>query len=212
MALSSVALVAGVAALTSSLFKNKELRVNDVFELSKLNKECFESHPQLKIVKNDINTHITGIKDPVYHEVLIEIMAKHNKPVGYFSKLEGRLHYSSPYQISIIKHKPLARLKKQLTNTNSIFASLAYISVLLAIFQSAIEMDSSSVTWMQAAAIILAGLGGVVFSHLLTSLSVQWSENFHRVKDYEYQNIFDEYTNNKMNELGLSENNIITDE
>jgi len=212
MAFSSVAIVAGVAALTSSLFKNKELRVKDIFELSKLSKEDVENHPQLKIVKNDINAHITGVKDPIYHEALIEIMAKHNKSVGYFSKLDGRLIYSNPCHISIIKHDFKIRLGNKLKNTNSTFASLVYLSFLLIIFKLAIEMDASSVTWMQAAAIILAGLGGVVFSHLLIGLSVQWSENFHQVKDCEYKNIFDEYANTKVDDLGLANDNTIIDE
>ncbi|MDK6433668.1 hypothetical protein QP204_18005 [Escherichia coli] len=75
MALSSVAIVAGVATLAASLFKNTELRVIDIVELSKLSVNDIENNPQLKIVKNDINEHITGIKDPAFHEVLIEIMA-----------------------------------------------------------------------------------------------------------------------------------------
>lgn len=212
MAFSSVAIVAGVTALTSSLFKDKELRVKDVIELSKLDKECIESHPHLKIVKNDINAHITGVKDPIYHEALIEIMAKYNKPVGYFSKLDRRLNYSEPCQISIVKLGLFGRLKNELMDMNSSFASFAYLSFLLFLFQLAIEMDASSVIWMQAAAIILAGLSGIVFSQFLTGLSVQWSKNFHKVKDCEYESIFDEYKNNKMNSLELSKENIIRDE
>ena len=208
MAFSSVALVAGVAALTTSLFKNKELRVNDIVELSKLRKEDIDNHPQLKIMKNAINTHITGIKDPTYHDTLIEIMATHNKPVNYFNKLDGRLIYSEPDQLMVVKKPLLACLKDQLKDTSSAFASLVYLSVLLFILKIAIEIDASSDTWMKAAAIILAGLGGMIFSQLLTGLSVQWRKNFYQVKDAEYQNLFDEYATNKKEALALSKNTI----
>ena len=208
MAFSSVALVAGVAALTTSLFKNKELRVNDIVELSKLRKEDIDNHPQLKIMKNAINTHITGIKDPVYNDTLIEIMATHNKPVNYFNKLDGRLIYSEPDQLMVVKKPLLARLKDQLKDTNSVFASLVYFLVLLVILETAIKIDASSETGMKAAAIILAGLGGMIFSQLLTGLSVQWRKNFYQVKDAEYQNLFDEYATNKKEALALSKNTI----
>lgn len=212
MAFSSVALVSGITALTSSLFKDKQLRVKDVIELSRLDKECIECNPQLKIVKNDINAHITGVKDPTYHEALIEIMATHNKPVGYFTNLDGRLRYSELYQISIIKHSPLILLKNELTDINSRFASFVYLAVLLLILTFTIEMDISSVTWMQAAAIILAGLSGLIFSQLLTGLSVQWSKSFHKVKDSEYAMIFDEYKKSKLDSLALANDNVIRDE
>lgn len=139
-------------------------------------------------------------------------MAKYNKPVGYFSKLDGRIHCSESCQISIVKYGFVARLKNELTNINSTFASFAYLSLLLFSFKLAIEMDASSVTWMQAAAIILAGLSGIIFSQLLTGLSVQWNKNFHKVTDGEYKVIFDEYKRYKVNSLELEEDNTIRHE
>ncbi|MDK2632178.1 hypothetical protein QMZ93_02285 [Pantoea stewartii subsp. indologenes] len=212
MGFSSVAIVAGVAALTTSLFKDEELRVKDVIEFSKIDKKSIENHPQLKIVKNDINTHITGIKDPTYHEILIEIMSTYNKPVGYFNKLDGRLQYSEPYQISIVSPGLLARFKNAMTDINSGLATFIYLSFLLISLTLAIELDASSVTSMQAAAIILAGLNGVIFSHLLIGLSVQWRKSAHKVKEAEYENLFNEYKNKKIKLMELSTDKLMEEE
>lgn len=212
MAFSSVAVVAGITTLTSSLFKNTELRVKDVIELSKLSNEEINNHPQLKIVKNDINFHITGIEDPIFHEALIEIMAKHNKSVGYFKKLDGRIVYSAPYHISIIKPNWKERIKFQFKSMHSDLASLTYISTILLILTIAIEMDTSSETIAQAAAIILAGLAGIVFSYLLTGLSVQWRKNSYQVKDCEYKLLFEEYKNDKLKDSISSRTNISINE
>ncbi|RPH24325.1 hypothetical protein EHN13_13565 [Citrobacter youngae] len=84
MAFTSVAIVSGTAALASTLFKEKELKAKEIIELSKIPQEEINLSPQLIIVQNEINSHITGVKDVRFHKVLLEIMAKNNKPVGYF--------------------------------------------------------------------------------------------------------------------------------
>ncbi|MCZ5510196.1 MULTISPECIES: hypothetical protein [Enterobacteriaceae] len=159
MALSSVAIVAGVATLAASLFKNTELRVIDIVELSKLSVNDIENNPQLKIVKNDINEHITGIKDPAFHEVLIEIMAKHNKPVGYFKKVDGRLQYDHSYYISINKMGWGQYIKKLINNPNDWVATLIYVIFIITMFGIAVDLDKDPQTFNQGLSIFLSGMG-----------------------------------------------------
>lgn len=201
MALSSVAIVAGVATLAASLFKNTELRVRDIIELSKLSVNDIENNPQLKIVKNDINEHITGIKDPAFHEVLIEIMAKHNKPVGYFKKVDGRLQYDHSYYISINKIGWRQCIKKLINNPNDWVATLIYVTFIITMFGMAVDFDKDPQTFNQGLSIFLSGMGGLMFSFLLKGLSVQWRNSFHNVKDSEYQELFKKYANSKIDEI-----------
>ncbi|WP_407579560.1 hypothetical protein [Citrobacter koseri] len=197
MALSSVAIVAGVATLAASLFKDTELRVKDIVELSKLSVNNIANEHRLKIVKNDVNAHITGIKDPAYHEVLIEIMAKHDKPVGYFTKVDGRLNYNHPYDISITKIGLKQYFKRVFKDPNNWVGTIAYTLVTITTLGLAVELDNDPQTFSQGISIFLSGMGGLMFSFLLKGLSVQWKNNFHNVKDSEYEKLFKEYAESK---------------
>ncbi|HCT9899615.1 TPA: hypothetical protein OUD55_004268, partial [Citrobacter koseri] len=76
-------------------------------------------------------------------------------------------------------------------------ATLMYIIFIIIMFGTAVDLDKDPQTFNQGMSIFLSGMGGLIFSFLLKSLSVQWKNNFHNVKDSEYKELFKEYANSK---------------
>ncbi|MBJ7223779.1 MULTISPECIES: hypothetical protein [unclassified Brenneria] len=198
MALSSIALIGAAAALAAVIFKNKESRTKEVIDFAKFSKEDVDASPQLKIIQNDINTYLTGVKDTQFHEILLDIMAKYHKPIGYFSKLNDKLILNHPYYISIKKEKMGYRYMREIRDSISSF--LHFFVFVILIFMS-MKYESNPSVWVQSTALVLAATSGVVLYYWLANIESKQRLFFNKKIFSEYDKLFKHYSNVKKQEV-----------
>ncbi|MBN3344189.1 hypothetical protein H5A44_17365 [Pectobacterium brasiliense] len=199
MAFTSVAIVSGTAALASTLFKEKELRAREIIELSNIPQEKINLSPQLIIVQNEINSHITGVKDVRFHKVLLEIMAKNNKPAGYFSKLNGKLSFISPNHISIEECPSFSRkFYYYISNNETLFSNFMHIAFILLVLSLSIDAAQNGITPIEKAlSVLLAAISGFMIFNWFSLMSVIFRNGTNKTKNHEYKILFEEYAGMK---------------
>ncbi|MDM3329602.1 Uncharacterised protein [Citrobacter youngae] len=199
MAFTSVAIVSGTAALASTLFKEKELKAKEIIELSKIPQEEINLSPQLIIVQNEINSHITGVKDVRFHKVLLEIMAKNNKPVGYFSKLNGKLSFITPNHISIEECPSFSRkFYNYISNNETLFSNFMHIAFILVALSLSIDTAQNGITPIEKAlSVLLAAISGFMIFNWFSLMSIIFRNGTNKTKTHEYKVLFEEYADMK---------------
>lgn len=200
MSLSSIALVGASAALAATIFKDKDPRTNELIALAKLSPEKIESSVHLRIIKNELNTYITGIKDNTHHEYLLDIMAKENKPIGYFCKLNSRLTFKKPYLFSITKTNFFHSIKTSFSSNEgdlNYFIQLIIFALFVA-FSIAYEKDTNP--YLQAFSVVLSALSGFVLYNWFTVIALIWKQHPNRKDIKEYTALFEKYAEDKKTE------------
>lgn len=199
MALASITIIGAISALAATLFKDKEPRIKDVFEMERFSEQEIENSDALKIVRNDINTYLTGIDDVQFHNVLLDIMAKHRKPIGYFSSLKGRLVLNDG--CVFLKDKERLGWKgiwRYLNNCDNSFGYGITFAMLLFLLYVAIDAEKSNNYFDNAFSILLAiTMGIMLYDIILASVKFRKaSEN--KIKDIEYKTLFETYAKEKI--------------
>lgn len=199
MPLSSIALVGASAALASVVFKDKDSRIKEVIDFVKISKEDIKSSALFKIAENDINSYVTGVKDNQFHEALLDIMARENKPVGYFCKLDGRLDFNGSYYLSI----------KKLSFFQSVFSSfirregsMSHFSQLLCFLLgvwTAIFFEQKPGFFDQAISLALYALAGFMLYNWFTVIALIWKQRLSKSDIKEYSLLFEKYAKEKRN-------------
>lgn len=200
MSISTIALIGASAALSASLFKDKDSRVKDVIDFAKSSQEDFQSSAYYTIIRNDINAYITGIKDHKLHHVLLDIMAWGNKPIGYFGRLEGRLEINVTGQLNI---KEMTWFKSFISEffskTGSIsnfILSLCFAG--LALF--AIEYGAAKETWQKAFSLVFSVLAGFMLHNWFNIIATIWKQHAHKKDLKEYASFLQHYAEEKQKE------------
>lgn len=200
MPVSSVALVGASAALASVIFKDKDSRIKEVIDFAKIPQQELNSSVHFTIIKNDINAYITGVKDNSFHKVLLEIMAKENKPIGYFCKLDGRLESNGPYNLRI---KKINIIQSFLTSFTSKSGSVSHFFQMLFFIISvwaAILFEQGSEVFEQASSLALYALSGFMLYNWFTIMALIWKQHPSKVDIKEYSLLFNKYSAEKQRE------------
>ncbi|WP_333494806.1 hypothetical protein [Kluyvera sp. CHPC 1.251] len=200
MPLSSIALVGASAALAAVVFKDKDSRIKEVIDFAKLSQQELKSSVHFAIVKNDINTYITGIKDNSFHKPLLDIIARESKPIGYFCKLEGRLESNAPYNFRIKKksfiQSLIASFTSNLGNAYHFIQMLVFIFCIL----GAIIFEQSTVIYEQAFSLALYALSGFMLYNWFTIIALIWKQSPSNSDIKEYSLLFNKYAEEKKQE------------
>lgn len=200
MSLSSIALVGASAALAAVIFKDKDPRVNELLEFAKLSSKEIESSVHYKIIKNEINSHITGIRENSFHEYLLDIMARENKPIGYFCKLDSRLELKQPYLFNIKEITPFQSIKSSFSSKMSNLNHIVHIVIFALFICFSIEYGKSTNLYFQAFSVALSALAGFFLYNWFTVIALIWKQYPNSKDIKEYRSIFEKYAKDKKTE------------
>ncbi|MEC5343171.1 hypothetical protein ABRZ24_11270 [Brenneria populi] len=204
--LSSIALIGASAALAAVIFKNKEPRVKEVIDLAQFTPEEIDASPQLKIVKNDLNAYLTGIQDVQFHEILVDIIDKYNKPVGYFSRLEGRLTLDLPYYIEIKKNK---KWYGDFVGKENLLSYFVHFMVFISLIFLAINYENHRNNWVKSASLGFSATAGVVLYYWFSSIEFKHKRYTSPKELKEYEDIFRDYAKKKQSDNIIVKDNTL---
>ena len=195
MVLSSIALIGTTAALCAVLFKSKESRVNEIINFLGGDPGETRLDEKINILRNNHNAYITGVKDVDIHPILLEIMAKYNKPVGYFSKLDGKLYMKSSFFVDIKGES----LLKSLSDRKSVFSYLAFIVMLCIVHFLALsfDIDNNNPLISNTASFLMSVFLGMILYMLIENVSYIWANNVTSKEMKEYKDVFTSFNNYK---------------
>ncbi len=200
MPFSSIALVCASAALAAVIFKDKDSRVKEIIDFAKLSSQEIESSVYFTIIKYDLNSYITGIKDNSFHKCLLDIMARESKPIGYFCKLEERLELNQPYYLRIKRLSWIQSLSASFLSKMGNFSHFMQVLVFTGFVWLSIENENSTVLYQQAFSIALSALAGFLLYDWFTVIALIWKQ-YPNSKDLkEYTLLFEKYAKEKRRE------------
>ncbi|MEQ9770958.1 hypothetical protein ABRQ03_08830 [Pectobacterium jejuense] len=192
--LSSIALIGASAALAAVIFKNKEPRIKEVLDLAKFSPEEIEASPQLKIIQNDLNVYLTGVKDVQFHPILLDIMDRYKKPIGYFSKLENKLILNIPYYFEIKKEGFFSRL----LNKKYFLSDFIHFMVFISLVFLAINYENHPSYWVKSASLGLSVASGIIVYYWFSNINIERKRYLNKRDLAEYESVFRDYAKNKL--------------
>lgn len=203
MSFAYVAIIAGSAALSATIFKKKVVGLKEILDVSKIPPAELESNPQLKLARNEINTYITGVKDERLHDALIDIMARHNKKIGFFSKLDGEVEFNPLGHIFIKPKKGFFNsIAKLVSKDNGFVAYSAIFLFLILIIYFSIEygreVDSS---FSQALSVLLSIISGFMVYNWFEAMNKMSINGSNKTTHSQYEELFQEYNELKGNDV-----------
>lgn len=193
MPLSSIALVGASAALAAVLFKDKDSRLKEVIDFAKIPQEEIKSSVHFTIIKNDINSYVTGIKDTSLHKSLLDIMARENKPIGYFSKLEGRLESNGPYHFRIKKMSSIESIALSFLSKTGNVSHLIQVLVFIGFLWLAIPYEQGGEVYEQAFSLAIYALAGFMLYNWFSVMALIWKQHPNNNDIKEYSLLFEKY-------------------
>ncbi|PKC30679.1 hypothetical protein V462_19485 [Pantoea ananatis 15320] len=195
MVIPFVALIGATAALCAILFKEKDSKINEIIEFERIPEEKIKKSPQLQLVKDELNAHITGVTDREFHPFLLKIMVAENKPIGYFSRVDGKLII----EIDRIKIKnrnffSLSFLKEYIKEKYNTASNLSiFITFYLTVYFLIAPPQDEAYPSIAAMQLILTVIAGFLLYNWLMIISKIWKEKANGKDILEYKEIFDKY-------------------
>jgi hypothetical protein len=200
MSLSSIALVGASAALAAVIFKDKDSRVNELLEFAKLPPKEIESSVHYKIIKNELNSYITGIRENSFHDYLLDIMARENKPIGYFCKLDSRLELKQPYFFNIKEITLFQSIRASFSSKMSNLNHVIHLVIFSLFICFSIEYGKSPNLYFQAFSVALSALAGFFLYNWFTVIALIWKQHPNSKDLEEYKALFEKYAKEKKTE------------
>ncbi|WNI77508.1 hypothetical protein [Enterobacter ludwigii] len=200
MPISSIALVGASAALAVAVFKDKDSRIKEAIDFMKISQHEAKSSTHYTIIKNDINSYITGIKDNSFHTPLLDIMARENKSIGYFCKLEGRLESNGPYNLRIKKMSFIQSVKCSFVSKLGSASHFAQMLSFIFCLWIAMLFEQNIGVFEQALSLVLYALSGFMLYNWFTIMALIWKQLPSGVDIKEYSLLFDKYALDKQKE------------
>lgn len=197
MPITTIALIGASAALSAALFKDKDSRVKDAIDFAKSSPEDFQSSAHYNIIRNDVNAYITGIKDPEFHHILLDVMAWGNKPIGYFGRLEGRMETDAA---GLLKIKNMTWFQSIVTDFRSKTGSTSqiFMAIFIAVLTLfSMEYGAAEKQWMQGASVIFSALAGFLLFNWFSTIAVTWKQHAHKHDLAEYNSVLKRYAEEK---------------